>query len=113
VLRLARWLQLEHLLDRRAVGLSGGETQRVALGRALAYGPPVLLLDEPLSALDEDTRGRLIELLRGIRQRGQVTVLHVTHSRHEAQQLGDIVYRLDEGRVEVLQPLVLPTITEP
>ncbi len=108
--RLAQWLQIEHLLDRRAVGLSGGETQRVALGRALAYGPSVLLLDEPLSALDEETRERLVELLRGIRRRGQVTVLHVTHSRHEARLLGDIIYRLHDGQLEVMRPLLLSPV---
>ncbi len=70
----------------------------------------MLLLDEPLSALDEETRQRLIELLRGIRERRQVTVLHVTHSGHEAGQLGDIVYRLHEGRVEVTKPLLLTKV---
>lgn len=109
---LARWLHVEHLLERRAVGLSGGETQRIALGRALAYGPPVLLLDEPLSALDEETRARLIELLRGMRVRRQVTVLHVTHSRREARLLGDIIFRLDAGRIEVARPLVLSPIAQ-
>jgi molybdate/tungstate transport system ATP-binding protein len=107
VQQLAGWLHVEHLLERRAVGLSGGETQRIALGRALAYGPPLLLLDEPLGALDEETRGSLIELLRGVRARSQVTVLHVTHSGHEARELGDIVFRLHEGRIEVTQPLRL------
>jgi ABC-type sugar transport system ATPase subunit len=107
VRQLAGWLEIESLLDRRAVGLSGGETQRVALGRALAYGPPVLLLDEPLSALDEGTRDRLLGLLHGIRQRGQVTVLHVTHSQHEARLLGDIIFRLQHGLVEVVRPLLL------
>jgi ABC-type sugar transport system ATPase subunit len=96
---LASWLGLEHLLDRRAVGLSGGETQRVALGRALAHGPPVLLMDEPLGSLDEDTRDRLIGVFRSIRARYEVTVLHVSHSRYEAAQLGDLVFRLADGRV--------------
>lgn len=101
VKQLARWLRVEHLLMRRAIGLSGGETQRIALGRALAYGPPVLLMDEPLSSLDEETREHLVGLLRGIRRRGAVTVLHVSHSRYEADQLGDLVLRLHEGRIEV------------
>jgi ABC-type sugar transport system ATPase subunit len=112
VRQLAGWLQIEPLLERRAVGLSGGETQRVALGRALAYGPPLLLLDEPLSALDEDTRARLVALLRGIRQRGRVTVLHVTHSRHEARLLGDVILRLQAGRIEVVRPLLLSATTD-
>jgi ABC-type sugar transport system ATPase subunit len=99
---LAGWLEIGHLLDRRAVGLSGGETQRVALGRALAHGPPVLLMDEPLGALDEETRDRLIGVFKSIRARYDVTVLHVSHSRHEAEQLGDLVFRLHEGRVETV-----------
>lgn len=96
---LADWLQVTHLLDRRAVGLSGGETQRIALGRALAMHPPVLLMDEPLSSLDEETRERMIELLKGLPQKADVTVLHITHSSHEADQLGDLIFRLDDGRV--------------
>ena len=96
---LAGWLHLGHLLHRRAVGLSGGETQRVALGRALAFSPSVLLMDEPLSSLDEETREHLIEQLKEVRQRFQVTVLHISHSKHEAEQLGDIVFRMDNGAV--------------
>lgn len=103
VARLADWLDVRHLLDRRAVGLSGGETQRVALGRALAFEPAVLLMDEPLSSLDEETRDRLVGLLRDLRRAGNVTVLHVSHSRHEAEQLGDYVIRLQDGRVEVVK----------
>jgi ABC-type sugar transport system ATPase subunit len=97
---LAEWLRIAHLLERQAVGLSGGETQRIALGRALANQPPILLMDEPLSSLDEETRSRMIELLRGLPQRAAVTVLHVTHSTHEAEQLGDLVFQLQNGRVE-------------
>jgi ABC-type sugar transport system ATPase subunit len=100
VRELAEWLGVLHLLDRRPAGLSGGEAQRVALGRALAFRPRILLLDEPLSALDEETRDQLVGLLRGLRRRDEVTVLHVTHSRREAEQLGDVILRLDGGRVQ-------------
>jgi ABC-type sugar transport system ATPase subunit len=99
---LAGWLGLGHLLDRRAVGLSGGETQRVALGRALAHAPPVLLMDEPLASLDEETRERLIDVFKTIRAHLDVTVLHVSHSRHEAEQLGDLVLRLQDGRIDTI-----------
>ena len=102
---LAGWLELTHLLDRRAVGLSGGETQRIALGRALAHAPPVLLMDEPLGSLDEETRERLIGVFRTIRAHAEVTVLHVSHSRHEAEQLGDVVFRLQDGRIEAITSL--------
>lgn len=101
--QLADWLQIGHLLERRAVGLSGGETQRIALGRALANHPPILLMDEPLSSLDEETRDRMIELLKGLPQRARVTVLHISHSRHEAEQLGDWIFRLQAGRIEVIK----------
>ena len=99
--QLAVWLGLTHLLDRRAVGLSGGETQRIALGRALANHPPILLMDEPLSSLDEETRDRMIELLKELPHHAQVTVLHVSHSRFEADQLGDMIFRLQDGRIEL------------
>jgi ABC-type sugar transport system ATPase subunit len=97
VAELTEWLGLAHLLDRRPAGLSGGEAQRVALGRALSFRPRVLLLDEPLSALDEDTRDQMVGLLAGLRKSGGVTVLHVTHSRREAGLLGEVIYRLEAG----------------
>ena len=100
VQELAGWLGLTHLLDRRAVGLSGGEAQRIALGRALSFQPRTLLLDEPLSSLDEETRDQLIVLLAGVRKRGDVTVLHVTHNRREAEALGDVVLRLENGQIQ-------------
>ena len=84
VTALAERLKLTHLLDRRAVGLSGGEAQRVALGRALAFGPSVLLLDEPFNAADAPTRADLIALLKDERERRPLTVLHVTHDRGDA-----------------------------
>jgi molybdate/tungstate transport system ATP-binding protein len=101
--QLADWLHVTHLLDRYAVGLSGGETQRIALGRALAMHPPVLLMDEPLSSLDEETRERTIELLKTLPQKADVTVLHITHSSHEANQLGDLIFRLNAGRIELVK----------
>ncbi len=96
---LAGWLGIAHLLQRKPQGLSGGEAQRVALGRALSYKPKYLLLDEPLSSLDEETRETLIELLQGIRKSGEVTVLHITHQSQEAERLGDVLLRLVEGRI--------------
>ena len=94
---LAQLLRIEHLLERRPHGLSGGEAQRVALGRAMAMRPGVLLLDEPLSALDEDTRQEMYDLLRQVRRQSTVTVLHVTHNRSEADRLADRLFRLSDG----------------
>jgi ABC-type sugar transport system ATPase subunit len=100
VSELAELLGIAHLLHRRPLGLSGGESQRVALGRALAFQPSVLLLDEPLSALDEETRGGMCDLLRSVQERTGVTFLHVTHSRAEAGRLADQLLQLDRGGVK-------------
>lgn len=98
---LAELLGISHLLARKPHGLSGGERQRVALGRALAFRPQVLLLDEPISALDEDTRGRMMDLLKRVQQHERVTVLHVTHSSAEAQALGTHLLRIAGGKVSM------------
>lgn len=97
-------LGLGHLLDRRPQGLSGGESQRVALGRALAFRPAVLLMDEPLSALDEDTRGGMYGLLRSVQRQTGVTTLHVTHSRAEARALADRLFVFDQGGLRESDP---------
>jgi len=99
VAELAELLGIEYLLDRKPKGLSGGEIQRVALGRALAMRPGVLLLDEPLSALDEDTRGEMHELLLSVRRQTRVTALHVTHNRSDAERLADRLFELRDGGV--------------
>ena len=100
VAELSRLLGIEHLLDRRPPGLSGGEAQRVALGRALSARPGVLCLDEPLSALDDETRREMYELLENVRQSTSVTILHVTHNLDEAEQLADRIFLLRNGKVE-------------
>ena len=100
---LAEMLDITALLDRRPHGLSGGERQRVALGRALSFQPRVLCLDEPLSALDDETRAQMCTLLQDIRKRTQVTALHVTHNLHEARELADHVFRIEDGRVQQVE----------
>lgn len=96
---LSGWLGLGGILDRRPAGLSGGEAQRVALGRAVAFHPQVLCLDEPLSALDEETRDEVKTVLQALRARTGVTIVHVTHSRADARDLADQVLVLREGRI--------------
>lgn len=105
VRELAGLLQIEHLLDRSVRGLSGGESQRVAIGRALSFRPRLLLLDEPLSALDESTRREMQSLLLTVRNTTGVTTLHVTHNRDEAAFLADQLLTLDDGKVTTLPPL--------
>jgi len=99
---LANLLGIEPLLQRRPAGLSGGERQRVALGRALAARPSVLCLDEPLSALDDATRETMCELLKTISKQAAVTLLHITHNRAEAENLGDCRLMLEDGMLRHL-----------
>ncbi len=102
VRELAALLGITPLLQRYPHGLSGGESQRVALGRALSFRPRVLCLDEPLSALDHDTRLELCDLLATIRQELSVTVLHITHDPNEATRLAQRLFRLDSGAIQIL-----------
>ena len=101
---LAELLGIEHLLDRKPRGLSGGERQRVALGRALSFQPKVLCLDEPLSALDDDTRVRMCELLGDVQKKTGTTTLHVTHNRDEAERLADYLFRIEDGQIQQVRP---------
>ena len=102
VQEMAELLGVEDLLRRRPQGLSGGERQRVALGRALSFRPQVLLLDEPLSALDDDTRLQMYDLLKRVQDHEPVTILHVTHNQHSADHLADRVFRIEGGKIECL-----------
>lgn len=99
VAELVALLGLEGLEDRQPAQLSGGQRQRAALGRALAPRPALLLLDEPLSALDRPTQLRLRRDLRDLLRRLDVPTVLVTHDRAEALQLGDRLVVMDGGRV--------------
>ncbi len=96
---LAELLGIRKLLHRKPLGLSGGEAQRVALGRALAPHPRILCLDEPLSALDHETREEMCVLLETIKTRLGVTILHITHDLNEAERLADQTFRLVGGKI--------------
>jgi molybdate/tungstate transport system ATP-binding protein len=100
VKELASNLGIKHLLQRFPDGLSGGETQRVALGRALSIKPRFLCMDEPLSALDEDILEEICELFTKTLKKENVTALHITHSKTEASRLGDVVFHLDGGMLK-------------
>ena len=97
---LSEVLCIGHLLTRSIVGLSGGESQRVALGRALSFRPSILLLDEPLSALDESTRNEMHDLLRRVTESTGVTTLHVTHSVAESESLADRCFWLTADGIQ-------------
>jgi len=99
VTTMAAKLDIDGLLARRVAGLSGGEQQRVALARALVTQPEILLLDEPLSALDSNTRLRLRAELKQVQQQTATTFVHVTHDLDEAMALGDRVGVMLKGRL--------------
>lgn len=92
-------LNIGHLLNRHPLELSGGEKQRVAMARALVQQPKLLLLDEPLSALDARTREELREELGRLFKRLDITAIYVTHDQAEAWTLADRVCLLEAGRV--------------
>lgn len=96
---IAELLGIMPLLNRYPQGLSGGEVRRVALGRALAAEPAVLLLDEPLTGLDETTCERMYAVLKDAQRATGVTLLHVTHSREDASALADRCFRMEGGSV--------------
>ena len=101
--RVDELLELVHLTDqadRYPKQISGGQAQRCALGRALAPNPEVLLLDEPLSALDALVRGRLRDEIRRIQQLVGITAIYVTHDQSEAMAIADRVVVMNAGRVE-------------
>lgn len=104
VRELSEWLGLDRLLERTPHGLSGGEAQRVALGRALAFRPAVLLFDEPLTALDTQTKSDIIALLRTVRSHTGATILHVTHDLHEARTLADCIFCMNGGVIVPGEP---------
>lgn len=96
---LVDMLNIRPLLHRRVSGLSGGEKQRVAVARALAFAPAILLLDEPLGLLDQNTREELRAELRRVHDELKTTTLHITHDRSEAFAVADRVAILSGGRL--------------
>lgn len=108
-------LRIAHTADRKPRDISGGEAQRVALARALSCGPRILLLDEPLSAIDEATKLAIISDLKAINRELRLPIIYVTHSRAEAIALGERVMVYERGRIATIgEPLEVfgsPTTT--
>ena len=96
---MLRDFRIEHLRQQRPAEISGGERQRVALARALVTDPCVLLLDEPLAALDAATKAKIIDDLRRWNQAHRIPILYVTHSREEVIALGERVLVMEQGRI--------------
>ncbi len=95
-----RLLGIGHLLERSVKGLSGGERQRVAIARALATRPALLLLDEPMAALDHARRQELLPWFERLREQWRVPMLYVTHSPDEVARLADHLIVLEQGQVK-------------
>ena len=101
---MLRLVEMETQAERLPSQLSGGQQQRVALARALVTNPRVLLLDEPLSALDPFLRVRMREELKRFQRQFGISFVHVTHSQDEALALADLVIVMNEGRIEQAAP---------
>jgi len=99
-------LGIDHLLERKTDCLSGGERQRVAIARALAVSPRILLMDEPLSALDTARKQEILPYLERLRDELHIPILYVSHSPTEVSRLADHLVVLDGGRVAAQGPLV-------
>jgi molybdate transport system ATP-binding protein len=98
--RVTEILEIDSLLERRVDQLSGGERQRVALGRALMSGPSLLLLDEPLAAVDVPLRRRILPYLTRVRDEVRVPIVYVSHDREEVEELADCVLLIEAGAVK-------------
>ncbi|WP_009959956.1 ATP-binding cassette domain-containing protein [Verrucomicrobium spinosum] len=97
-LKVVEILELAPLLDRRVHHLSGGEKQRVALGRALLASPAILLMDEPLSSLDQRLRQRVLPYLQAVRREFSIPMIYVSHARDEIEMLCDEVLEIAGGQ---------------
>lgn len=100
VQEVSRILGIEEILDRPVSGLSGGDRQRVALGRAIVRDPKCFLMDEPLGALDAEFREHMAGELRGLHDRMSATTVYVTHDQREAMQMGDRIVVMNHGVIE-------------
>jgi len=100
VAETARLLRIEHLLSSKTSKLSGGDRQRVALGRAMVRRPKAFLMDEPLGALDAEFRQLMCGELRDLHDRISATTIYVTHDQHEAMAMADRITVMNAGRIE-------------
>ena len=106
--RVVGMLEIDRLIDRRVTELSGGERQRVALGRALMSGPKLLLLDEPLAAVDIPLRRRILPYLLRVRDELKIPIVYVSHDGEEVDEFAQLVVMLDNGRVTSMERVAAP-----
>jgi ABC-type sugar transport system ATPase subunit len=99
VQEVMRLFNISHLAARMPEGLSGGERQKVSLARALVFEPSILLLDEPVSAIEEEVRDALCREIKSIQKRLKVTTIHVSHNSKETELVADRIGILKDGRV--------------
>lgn len=102
---IVKLLGISHLLDRRPAGLSGGEKQRVAIGRALLASPRLLLLDEPLAALDGERKAEILPYIERLRDELSLPIVYVSHDPGEILRLADHVLLLEQGRIAASGPV--------
>ena len=100
VAEVSKMLGIEEILDKPVGGLSGGDRQRIALGRAIVREPKAFMMDEPLGALDAEFREHMAEELRALHDRMGATTVYVTHDQLEAMQMGDKIVVMNHGSVE-------------
>ena len=115
--RIVELFGIGHLLGRRPHDLSGGEKQRVAIGRALLASPRLLLMDEPLAALDDARKADILPYIERLRDETKIPIIYVSHSVVEVARLAGNVIMLEEGRVvaagppgEAMGPHILPSL---
>jgi molybdate transport system ATP-binding protein len=105
IAEVAHLLGLHHLLSRRPGRLSGGEKQRVAIGRALLAGPRLLLMDEPLASLDTERKDEILPYLERLRDESDVPIVYVSHATGEVARLATTIVLIADGRVQAVGPM--------
>ncbi|MDX2471856.1 MAG: ATP-binding cassette domain-containing protein [SAR324 cluster bacterium] len=106
-------LGIEALLSRKPKHLSGGEAQRVALGRALCQKPELLMMDEPLASLDEERKEELLPYIKALPKKFNIPILYVTHSTKERNYLADTYYFLEKGKLTMQEKSTLTSTKHP
>jgi ABC-type sugar transport system ATPase subunit len=103
VAEIGEMMQITHLFSRSPEGLSGGEKQKVSLARALILKPALLLLDEPVSAIDEKTRNSLCQEIQSLQKYFKITTIHISHNQEETNQVAERIGVLNQGKLKEIR----------